>query len=408
MKLYEELKARDLVAQFTDEDKIADLLDNHKITFYTGFDPTAESLHIGHFLQLKVMAHLQRAGHKPIALCGGGTAMVGDPTGRTDMRKMLDKKAIDDNIEHFKKQMSHFIDFSDGNGIIANNADWLRNLNYIEFLREIGVHFSVNRMLTFECYKTRMERGLSFLEFNYMLMQSYDFYRLFTDYGCLLELGGDDQWANILGGVELIRKKSGKDAYGLTFSLLTTSDGKKMGKTRGGAIWIDANKLSPYDFFQYWRNIDDSQVIKMLKMLTFLPLEQIDEYKGITGSALNKAKEQLAFEITKLVHGEDEAQKALDASHDVFSNGGISSNMPSTEIDESQLGKDGIAIVDLLVSTGLASSRGAARRLIDQGGITVNDERITNITKSFNKDCFISPLVIRKGKKVYHKVTLKA
>lgn len=407
MTLFEELKARGLIAQMTDEEKIKDLLDNHKITFYTGYDPTADSLHVGHFLQLVAMSHLQRAGHRPIAILGGGTAMVGDPTGRTDMRKMMSKETIAENIARFKKQMSHFVDFSDDKALMVNNADWLYNLNYIDFLREIGVHFSVNRMLSFECFKTRMERGLSFLEFNYMLMQSFDFYKLFTDYGCQMELGGDDQWANILGGIELIRKKTGKDAYGMTFTLLTTSEGKKMGKTQGGAVWLDPAKTSPYDFFQYWRNIEDCSVIKTLKMLTFLPLEEIKQYEKLEGSELNRAKEVLAFELTKMVHGEAEAQKALDASRALFISGGVSDNMPSTAVSADDFTDGSINILNLLVKSKLAPSRGEARRLVEQGGISVNDVKVDSIKKDFTVSDFESSFIIKKGKKVYHRITLQ-
>jgi tyrosyl-tRNA synthetase len=407
MTLYDELKARGLIAQVTDEEKVRNLINNEKITFYTGYDPTADSLHIGHFLQLVVMSHMQRAGHRPIAILGGGTAMVGDPSGRSDMRKMMSKETIAQNIACFKTQMSNFVDFSDGKALMVNNADWLYNLNYVDFLREIGVHFSVNRMLTFDCFKSRMEHGLSFLEFNYMLMQSYDFYRLFTDYGCMMELGGDDQWANIIGGVELIRKKEGKDVYGMTFTLLTTSDGKKMGKTTGGAVWLDPKKTTPYDFFQYWRNIEDSSVIKTLKMLTFLSLDEIKQYEGLEGSELNHAKEVLAFELTKLVHGENEAQKALDASRSLFVSGNVSDNMPSTVILKSDFENDGVNILDLLVKSKLAPSRGEARRLVDQGGISVNDVKVDNITITYASSDFESPFIIKKGKKVYHRITVQ-
>jgi tyrosyl-tRNA synthetase len=407
MTLFEELKERGLIAQSTDEEKIKNLLDNEKITFYTGFDPTADSLHIGHFLQLVAMSHLQRAGHRPIAILGGGTAMVGDPTGRTDMRQMMTKETIERNIERFKAQMSNFVDFSNGKALMINNADWLNNLNYIDFLRDVGVHFSVNRMLTFECFKARMERGLSFLEFNYMLMQSYDFYRMFSDHGCIMELGGDDQWANIIGGIELIRKKTGKDAYGMTFTLLTTSDGKKMGKTQGGAVWLDPAKTSPYDFFQYWRNVEDSSVVKFLKMLTFLPLDEIKQYENLEGSELNRAKEALAFELTKLVHGEGEAQKALDATRSLFMSGGVSENMPSTAILQSDLTDGKISILEVLVLSKLAPSRGEARRLVSQGGIAVNDKKVDSITAEFEASDFENPFVVKKGKKVYHRITLK-
>lgn len=407
MTLFEELKERGLIAQTTDEEKIKELLDNEKITFYTGFDPTADSLHVGHYLQLVAMSHLQRAGHRPIAIIGGGTAMVGDPTGRTDMRKMMTRETIAHNSECFKKQMSRFVDFSDGKALMINNADWLNDLNYIDFLRDIGIHFSVNRMLTFECFKTRMERGLSFLEFNYMLMQSYDFYRLFTDHNCVMELGGDDQWANIIAGIELIRKKTGKDAYGMTFTLLTTSDGKKMGKTRGGAVWLNPEKTSPYDFFQYWRNVEDASVIKLMKMLTFLPLEEIKQYEGLEGSELNKAKEILAYEITKQVHGEAEAMKALEATRSLFSAGGVSDNMPSTEITETDFTDGKIAIIDILVKAKLAPSRGEARRLIDQGGISVNNEKVASISTQYSPSDFEKPFIVKKGKKVYHRIVLK-
>lgn len=405
MTLFEELKARGLFAQVTDEEKVQDLLDNHRITFYTGYDPTADSLHIGHFLQLVVMAHMQRAGHRPIAILGGGTAMVGDPTGRTDMRKMMSKETIARNIERFRAQMSHFVDFTDDRALMVNNADWLYNLNYIDFLREIGVHFSVNRMLTFECFKTRMERGLSFLEFNYMLMQSYDFYRLFMDYGCVLQLGGDDQWANIIGGIELIRKKAGKDAYGMTFTLLTTSDGKKMGKTTGGAVWLDPEKTSPYDFFQYWRNIEDASVIKSLKMLTFVPLPEIAQYERLQGSDLNRVKEKLAFELTRTIHGEKQAQEALEASRALFLQGGVSDNMPSTALAASDFADGRIDILTLLVASRLAPSRGEARRLVEQGGVAVNDEKVTAVTQAFPRSDFERPFIVRKGKKSYHRFT---
>jgi tyrosyl-tRNA synthetase len=407
MTLYDELKARGLIAQVTDEEKVRNLINNEKITFYTGYDPTADSLHIGHFLQLVVMSHMQRAGHRPIAILGGGTAMVGDPSGRSDMRKMMTKETIAQNIACFKTQMSNFVDFSEGKALMVNNADWLYNLNYVDFLREIGVHFSVNRMLTFDCFKSRMEHGLSFLEFNYMLMQSYDFYKLFTDYGCMMELGGDDQWANIIGGVELIRKKEGKDVYGMTFTLLTTSDGKKMGKTAGGAVWLDPQKTTPYNFFQYWRNIEDSSVIKTLKMLTFLSLDEIKQYEGLEGSELNHAKEMLAFELTKLVHGENEAQKSLEASRSLFVSGNVSENMPSTVILKSDFENGGFNILELLVRSKLAPSRGEARRLVEQGGISVNDVKVDNIAVKYSVNDFESPFIIKKGKKVYHRITVQ-
>ncbi|HEX2938863.1 MAG TPA: tyrosine--tRNA ligase [Ruminiclostridium sp.] len=407
MTLFEELKERGLIAQMTDEEQIKNLLNNEKITFYTGYDPTADSLHVGHFLQLVVMAHMQRAGHRPIAILGGGTAMVGDPTGRTDMRKMMTKETIAHNVDCFRKQMSRFIDFSDGKALMVNNADWLLNENYIDFLRNVGIHFSVNRMLTFECFKSRMERGLSFLEFNYMLMQSYDFYRLHEDYGCVMELGGDDQWANIIGGIELVRKKTGKDVFGMTFTLLTTSDGKKMGKTRGGAIWLDPEKTPPYEFFQYWRNVEDSSVIKLLKMLTFLPLDEIKKYEKLEGSELNKAKEVLAYEVTKLVHGEEEANKALEATHALFGSGGDIKDMPFTELAHEDFNDDVITVIDLLVKSKLAPSRGEARRLITQGGISVNNEKIESIGSEFKKEDFEQDFILKKGKKVYHRFSIK-
>ena len=406
MSVYDELLRRGLIAQTTDADKIRELLEKEKITFYIGFDPTADSLHVGHFLQLMVMAHLQRAGHRPIALLGGGTAMVGDPTGRTDMRKMLTQETIRENIARFKVQMSHFLDFSEGRALMINNGDWLLNLNYVDFLRQIGVHFSINRMLTFECYKSRLERGLSFLEFNYMLMQSYDFYRLFCDHGCLMQLGGDDQWANIIGGVELIRKVTGKDAYGMTFTLLTNSEGKKMGKTQNGAVWLDPHKTTPYDFYQYWRNVDDADVIKMLKMITFLPLNRIAELAKLQGSELNRAKEILAYEVTRLVHGQQEADKAQEATWALFGAGGNRENMPSTALGHADFTDGTVTIIDLLVKTRLAASRGDARRLIEQGGVTVNDRKITSIGESFPASAFEQPFLIRKGKKIFHRVEL--
>lgn len=406
MGVFDELSQRGLIAQTTNSEKIREIVNEGKYTFYIGFDPTADSLHVGHFLQLMVMSHMQRAGHRPIAILGGGTAMVGDPTGRTDMRKMMTKETIQGNIERFKQQMSHFVDFSDDKALMVNNADWLLNLNYIDFLRDIGVHFSVNRMLTFECFKTRLERGLSFLEFNYMLMQSYDFYRLFNDYNCIMQLGGDDQWANILGGIELIRKTTGKEAYGMTFTLLTTSEGKKMGKTQNGAVWLDPEKTPPYEFFQYWRNVDDADVIKLLRMITFVPLDKIEVLSKLEGSELNQAKELLAFELTKLVHGEHEAQKALDTTRALFSAKGESENMPSTTLTESDLSDGKITILDLLVKSGLAPSKGEARRLIDQGGVSVNGEKIVAVSADFTADDLKNSFVIKKGKKIYHKITL--
>ena len=407
MEVFDELCERGLIAQTTDEAAIRKLLENEKVTFYIGFDPTADSLHVGHFLQMMVMAHLQRAGHRPIALLGGGTAMVGDPTGRTDMRKMMTRETIQHNVDCFRGQMSRFIDFSDGKAKMINNGDWLLHLNYVDFLREIGVHFSVNRMLTFECYKSRLERGLSFLEFNYMLMQSYDFYRLFCDQGCVMQLGGDDQWANILGGVELIRKITGKDAYGMTFTLLTNSEGKKMGKTQNGAVWLDATKTTPYEFYQYWRNVDDADVIRMLKMLTFLPLSQIDELSRLTGSELNRAKELLAYELTRTVHGQAEAEKAQAATRALFGTGGDIAHMPTTAIATDDLQDGCISILDLMLKTGLAASKGDARRLIEQGGVAVNGEKVAAVTQSFAAADFTKDFIIRKGKKAYHRVTLK-
>ena len=404
MEVYDELKARGLIAQATDEEKTRELLNNGKATFYIGFDPTADSLHVGHFLQMVVMAHMQRAGHRPIALLGGGTAMVGDPTGRTDMRKMLSKETISHNIECFKKQMSHMIDFTDGKALMVNNGDWLLNLNYVDFLREIGVHFSVNRMLTFECFKSRLERGLSFLEFNYMLMQSYDFYRLFSDYGCTLELGGDDQWGNILAGTELIRKMTGKDAFGLTFTLLTTSEGKKMGKTQNGAVWLDPEKTSPFDFYQYWRNIGDADVIKMLRMITFVPLQQIDEMSSLKGSELNRAKELLAYEVTKMVHGEQEARNAAAAAKALFGAGTSNKDMPTAELVADDFTSGKIGVIDLLMKSGLISTRGDGRRLIDQGGIFVNDEKVTSLSVDFDASDFDKEFVVRKGKKSFRKI----
>lgn len=409
MNLFEELKARGLIAQSTNEEKIKDLLTNNKIKFYVGFDPTADSLHVGHFVQMIVMSHLQKAGHTPIALFGGGTGMIGDPSGKTDMRKMLSEEQIDHNISCFKKQMSKFIDFSDNKAIMVNNADWLKDLNYIKFLREVGVHFSINRMLSFECYKQRLERGLSFFELNYMLMQSYDFYVLNKKYNCIMEIGGDDQWSNIIGGVELVKKKSQKDVYGMTFALLTTSEGKKMGKTEKGALWLDPEKTSPYEFYQYWRNINDNDVIKCLKMLTFLPLEEIDELSKLQGSEINKAKKILAYELTSLVHGKDEADKAQTAALSVFESGTSSKNMPTSKLEESDFNDGKILILDLLLKTKLVPSKAEARRLIEQGGITLikndNNIKIDSIQFEMLKEDFINnSMVIKKGKKTYHKI----
>ncbi|WP_215533795.1 tyrosine--tRNA ligase [Solibaculum mannosilyticum] len=404
MGVFEELKERGLIAQMTHEEPIKDLLDNQKITFYIGFDPTADSLHVGHFLQMVVMAHMQKAGHRPIVLLGGGTGMVGDPTGKTDMRKMMTQETVDYHVSCFKKQMERFIDFSDGKALMVNNGDWLLDLNYVDFLRNVGVHFSVNRMLTAECFKTRLVKGLSFLEFNYMLMQSYDFLKLYEEYNCVMELGGDDQWSNILGGIELIRRAKGKDAYGMTFTLLTTSDGRKMGKTEGGAVWLDPEKTSPYDFYQYWRNVDDADVIRCLKMLTFVPLDQIKPMEQWSGSQLNQAKEILAFEVTKMIHGEEEAQKAQDAARALFGAGASVDDMPSTQLEESDFTDGAIGIIDLLTRTGLVSSRGEARRLIDQGGISVDDQKASSVSDTIPVSQFEKGYVIvKKGKKVFHK-----
>ena len=408
MTIYDELKRRGLIAQVTDEEEIKELINSGKATFYIGFDCTADSLTAGHFMALTLMKRLQQAGNRPIALIGGGTTMIGDPSGRTDMRKMLTKEDIDHNAECFKRQMERFIEFGEGKAMMLNNADWLMNLNYIELLREVGACFSVNRMLTAECYKQRMEKGLSFLEFNYMIMQSYDFYHMFQHYGCNMQFGGDDQWSNMLGGTELIRRKLGKDAYAMTITLLTDSQGKKMGKTAGNAVWLDANKTTPYEFFQYWRNVDDADVIKCLKMLTFIPIEEIEAMESWEGAQLNVAKEKLAFELTAMVHGEEEAQKALDASKALFSAGGNTENMPSTQLGEADLDENGsIQVADLLVKTELAPSKAEAKRLIKQGGISVNDEKVTAFDAALTKEDFAKgEIILKKGKKVFHKVTL--
>ncbi len=401
MTLYEELQRRGLIAQVTDEKEISEMINNGKATFYIGFDPTADSLHVGHFMALCLMKRMQMAGNKPIALVGGGTGMIGDPSGKTDMRKMLTKEDIDHNCECFKKQMSRFIDFSEAKAVMVNNADWLLKLNYVDVLREVGACFSVNKMLTFECYKQRMERGLTFLEFNYMIMQSYDFYQLFRKYGCNMQFGGDDQWANMLGGTELIRKKLGKDAHAMTITLLLNSEGKKMGKTEKGAVWLDAAKTSPYDFFQYWRNVADSDVIKCLKLLTFVPIEEIEDMEAkMEGAAFNKAKELLAYELTKMVHGEEEAEKALNAAKNVFGGGGNSDDMPTTEIGAELLTDGKIGIVDLLVACKLAPSKREARNLITGGGVSVSDAKITDVNEMIALDDFV---IIKKGKKVFHK-----
>ena len=408
MTLYDELVARGLIAQVTDEEEIKDLINNGKATFYIGFDPTADSLHVGHFMALCLMKRLQMAGNKPIALIGGGTAMIGDPSGRTDMRQMMTPEAIQHNCDCFKKQMSRFIDFSDGKALMVNNADWLMDLNYIDVLREVGAHFSVNRMLTAECYKQRMEKGLSFLEFNYMIMQSYDFYTLYQKYGCNMEFGGDDQWSNMLGGTELIRRKLGKDAYAMTINLLLNSEGKKMGKTQSGAVWLDPEKTSPFDFFQYWRNVADSDVLKCIRMLTFLPLEEIDAMESWEGAQLNQAKEILAFELTKLVHGEEEATKAREASHALFAGGGDSAHMPTVELSAADFADGDMDILALLVKTELAPSRSDARRAVEQGGVSVADEKVTDIKTAYNADFFgADGLVVKRGKKKFVKVVVK-
>ena len=407
MTLYDELVARGLIAQVTDEEEIKELINNGKATFYIGFDPTADSLHVGHFMALCLMKRLQQAGNKPIALIGGGTAMIGDPSGRTDMRQMMTPETIQHNCDCFKKQMSRFIDFSDGKALMVNNADWLMDLNYIDVLREVGAHFSVNRMLTAECYKQRMEKGLSFLEFNYMIMQSYDFYTLFQKYGCNMEFGGDDQWSNMLGGTELIRRKLGKDAHAMTITLLTDSQGNKMGKTAGNAVWLDPNKTSPFEFYQYWRNIDDADVLKCIRMLTFLPLEEIDKMSNWEGAQLNEAKDILAYELTKLVHGEDEAEKARAASKALFSGGGDTEHMPTTELTNDDFGGGTIDVLTLLVKCGLAASKGEARRLVQQGGVAVNDQKVSAIETTFGCEQFTGDgVIIKKGKKVFHRAVL--
>ena len=408
MTVWEELKARGLIAQVTDEDEIKEMVNNGKATFYIGFDPTADSLHVGHFMALCLMKRLQMAGNRPIALLGGGTGMIGDPSGRTDMRQMLTKETIQHNIDCFKQQMSRFIDFSDGKALMVNNADWLMNLNYVELLREVGAHFSVNRMLTAECYKQRMERGLSFLEFNYLIMQSYDFYMLYQKYGCNMQFGGDDQWSNMLGGTELIRRKLGKDAYAMTITLLLNSEGKKMGKTQSGAVWLDPNKTSPFDFYQYWRNVDDADVIKCMRLLTFLPLEEIDEMAKWEGSELNKAKEILAYQLTELVHGEEEAKKAQEGARALFS-GADTSHMPTTELAEEDFDEEGkIDLITLLVKAELVPSRSEGRRAIQQGGVSIDGEKITDIYHTVEKDAFAGEgIVLKRGKKKFKKICVK-
>ena len=403
MGVYEELKARGLIAQVTNEEEIREVVNNGKATFYIGFDCTADSLTAGHFMALTLMKRLQMAGNKPIALIGGGTTLIGDPSGRSDMRKKLTKEDIDHNAECFKRQMERFIEFGEGKAMMLNNADWLLQLNYVDLLREVGACFSVNNMLRAECYKQRMEKGLSFLEFNYMIMQSYDFYYMFQHYGCNMQFGGDDQWSNMLGGTELIRRKLGKDAHAMTITLLTDSNGNKMGKTAGNAVWLDPNKTSPFDFYQYWRNVGDADVLKCIRMLTFLPLEQIDEMSTWEGNQLNQAKEILAFELTKMVHGEEEAQKAQEGARALFGAGTNTANMPTTQLTEEDFADDQIAVLDLLMKTGLASSKGEGRRLIQQGGLTVADEKVTDPNKTFAKTAFEQGLVIKKGKKVFHK-----
>ena len=408
MKIYEELQARGLLAQLTDPDEIRDLINEGKATFYIGFDPTADSLHVGHFMALCLMKRLQEAGNKPIALIGGGTGMIGDPSGRSDLRTMMTKETIEHNCECFKKQMSRFIDFSEGKALMVNNADWLADLNYIEFIRDIGVHFSVNRMLTAECYKQRMEKGLSFLEFNYMIMQSYDFLELYQRYGCNMQFGGDDQWSNMLGGTELIRRKLGKDAYAMTITLLLNSEGNKMGKTQKGAVWLDPNKTSPFEFYQYWRNVADADVLKCLRMLTFLPLEQINEMDKWEGSQLNQAKEILAYELTNLVHGEEEAEKAKEAAKALFAGGGSSENMPAANLTDADFTDGSIDILGLLVTAGMASSRSDARRAVEQGGVTVKGEKITDVKKAYSKDEIAAEeFIVKKGKKSFKKIIVE-
>lgn len=406
MGVYEELIERGLIAQVTDEEQIRDLVNNGKAVFYIGFDPTADSLHVGHFMALTLMKRLQEAGNKPIALIGGGTAMIGDPSGKTDMRKMMTKETIEHNCMCFKKQMSKFIDFSDDKALMVNNADWLLDLNYVDVLREVGACFSVNRMLAAECYKQRMERGLSFLEFNYMIMQSYDFYTLYQKYGCNLQFGGDDQWSNMIGGMELVRRKLGGDANAMTITLLLNSEGKKMGKTEKGAVWLDPEKTSPYEFYQYWRNVSDDDVIKCMKLLTFIPMDEINEYAKLEGAQLNKAKEALAFSLTSLVHGEEEAVKADTAAKALFAGGADDSNMPSTVVDDADFNDEGtVTVLSLMIKAGMIKSNGEGRRLIQQGGISVNDEKISDVFSTVSKKDIENSVIIKKGKKVFHKFT---
>ena len=408
MKIYEELQARGLLAQVTNEEEIRNMINDGKATFYIGFDPTADSLHVGHFMALCLMKRLQEAGNKPIVLIGGGTAMIGDPSGRTDMRSMMTQETIQHNCDCFKKQMSRFIDFSEGKAIMVNNADWLMDLNYVDVLREVGAHFSVNRMLSAECYKQRMEKGLSFLEFNYMIMQSYDFYKLFQDYGCNMQFGGDDQWSNMLGGTELIRRKLGKDAHAMTITLLLNSEGKKMGKTQKGAVWLDPNKTSPFEFYQYWRNVADADVLKCIRMLTFLPVEEIDKMNDWEGSQLNDAKDILAFELTKLVHGDEEAEKARTASKQLFGGGGNAADMPTVELSADDMQDGSIDILSLLVKGGLCASRNEARRAVEQGGVSAADEKVTDIKALFAAEQLSGDgIVVRRGKKTYKKIVLK-
>lgn len=406
--VFDVLKARGYIKQTVYEDELYELLGNESVTFYTGYDPTADSLHVGHFVTLMAMAHMQRAGHRPLVLVGGGTGMIGDPSGRTDMRTMMTRETVKHNVECFKKQMARFIDVSDGKAIFVDNADWLLNLNYVDFLRDIGANFSVNKMLTAECYKQRLEKGLTFLEFNYMLMQAYDFLHLNREYNCVLELGGDDQWSNMLGGTELIRRKLGKDAYAMTINLLLNSEGKKMGKTQSGAVWLDPEKTSPFDFFQYWRNVSDSDVLKCIRMLTFLPLEEIDAMESWEGAQLNQAKEILAFELTKLVHGEEEATKAREASHALFAGGGDSAHMPTVELSAADFADGDLDILALLVKTELAPSRSDARRAVEQGGVSVADAKVTDIKTTYSADSFgADGLVVKRGKKKFVKVLVK-
>lgn len=405
MTLFEELKRRGLIAQTTNDEEVERRLNSDRISFYIGFDATADSLHVGHFLQLMVMRRMQKAGHRPIALLGGGTTMVGDPSGRTDMRKMLTKADIDYNANCFKEQMRRFLDFSDGGAMMLNNDAWLMNLNYIDFLRDIGVHFSVNKMIAADCFKTRLEKGLSFIEFNYMLMQSYDFLKLYQDYGCCFQLGGSDQWGNIISGVDLVRRVEGTEVFGMTFTLLTTKEGKKMGKTQGGAVWLDRSKTSPYDFFQYWRNVDDADVVNCMKMLTEIPIEEIEQYDRYSGEQLNPVKERLAYELTKLVHGEADAEAALAASKSVFGGNGESGDIPSSRLDDSVFIDGAISICELIVACSLAPSKGEARRLVEQGGVSVDDVKITDTKKLFAKS-ELDGAIIKKGKKVFHRVEL--